>query len=888
MKQKLYFLLTILFTQFICLGQTGNALNFDGTNDQINLGNSLSAEIDPLNTITVEALVYPTSLTSYNGCIIGNYAYPTDNGQLQFLLRRDGNAYNFIINDGSGLKNVSAPGSVSLNTWTHVAGVWDGSTLKIYINGILQGTTTNVTGSSFVTLSNSFAVGFSYAGAPDEAFTGSIDEIRIWSTARTQTQIDSYKATELALPQTGLLRYYKFNQGVAGGTNSSVTSLTDSSGNSNNGTLTNFTLNGSTSNWIGNSPLTPATHLNFDGSNDFISCGTTNLPTGTSARTIEAWIKTSQTSGGQSIVNYGNQTIGNSRFGFLNVNGNLYFVGEGNDYNTNTLIADGNWHHIAATYEASTLKIYIDGVLNATVTKVLNTNNNIFNIGASCNPSPGENFQGSIDEVRIWNYARTIGQINGSKNCELQGNETGLVSYYNFNQGIDAANNTAITSLPDLTSNANNGTLNNFTLTGSTSNWLAGSPIASGSIVPSNATVTTPVTYNQGATATALTATTGANGTGLVWYTTATGGTGTTTAPTPSTATAGSTSYWVSSTNANGCESARTEIVVTVLIPATHLNFDGVNDYVQIPKTFNSDFTIEFWVKTTSTSSTGPQWYFGKSIVDNEVGGVTSDFGTALVGSKLAFGIGSPDVTIFSTSNINDGNWNHIAVSWKQSSGEMKLYVNGINESSGTGSTNQRTASNFIKLATNNYLGNYFNGDIDEVRIWNRALPIAEIQNNMNCELPSPSTQNGLVAYYQFNQGVNEATNTSVTSLTDTSGNANNGTLTNFALTGTTSNWLAGSPIVTGTNCAVLSTSNFEIANNIKMYPNPTSNFVTVEVNNLTNAKLQVLDITGKTLMNQALNTSSNNVDVQHLPSGMYLFKVSSNEGTSTGKIIKN
>jgi hypothetical protein len=61
-----------------------------------------------------------------------------------------------------------------------------------------------------------------------------------------------------------------------------------------------------------------------------------------------------------------------------------------------------------------------------------------------------------------------------------------------------------------------------------------------------------------------------------------------------------------------------------------------------------------------------------------------------------------------------------------------------------------------------------------------------------------------------------------------------------------------------------------------------------VEVYDLTNAKLQVVDITGKILMNQALNISSNTVDVTQLPTGMYFFKVTSNEGTTTNKIIKN
>ncbi|MDI9311361.1 MAG: hypothetical protein QM535_14210, partial [Limnohabitans sp.] len=76
---------------------------------------------------------------------------------------------------------------------------------------------------------------------------------------------------------------------------------------------------------------------------------------------------------------------------------------------------------------------------------------------------------------------------------------------------------------------------------------------------PPAPTVTTPVTYCQNATASALIAT----GTGLLWYTVATGGTGSTTAPTPSTATAGSVTYYVSQT-VSGCESLRAAIVVTV------------------------------------------------------------------------------------------------------------------------------------------------------------------------------------------------------------------------------------------------------------------------------------------------------------------------------------
>jgi glycosidase len=78
-------------------------------------------------------------------------------------------------------------------------------------------------------------------------------------------------------------------------------------------------------------------------------------------------------------------------------------------------------------------------------------------------------------------------------------------------------------------------------------------------VIPAAPTAASPVTYCQNATATALTAT----GSNLLWYAAATGGIGSTTAPTPSTTTIGSINYYVSQ-NANGCESPRTLITVTI------------------------------------------------------------------------------------------------------------------------------------------------------------------------------------------------------------------------------------------------------------------------------------------------------------------------------------
>ncbi len=81
--------------------------------------------------------------------------------------------------------------------------------------------------------------------------------------------------------------------------------------------------------------------------------------------------------------------------------------------------------------------------------------------------------------------------------------------------------------------------------------------------IPTAPTVTPSVSYFQCSTASSLTAT----GDNLKWYTVATGGTSDANAPTPSTSTVGTTSYWVSQTNANGCESERAKIDVIINIP---------------------------------------------------------------------------------------------------------------------------------------------------------------------------------------------------------------------------------------------------------------------------------------------------------------------------------
>ena len=85
--------------------------------------------------------------------------------------------------------------------------------------------------------------------------------------------------------------------------------------------------------------------------------------------------------------------------------------------------------------------------------------------------------KGSMDELRIWNDARTITEINDNMNKELSGTEAGLVGYYRFNEGSPNADNTALNSIEDLSLTANHGTPTNFAKSGTLSNWTIGSTI---------------------------------------------------------------------------------------------------------------------------------------------------------------------------------------------------------------------------------------------------------------------------------------------------------------------------------------------------------------------------------------------------------------------------
>jgi len=231
--------------------------------------------------------------------------------------------------------------------------------------------------------------------------------------------------------------------------------------------------------------------LGFDGIDDYVNLNSVSQSmVGSTSYTIEFWMSTdgSTISGNyKSLFAINDASPGDNKLlimiagqAFATPNRLLVYDDTGGsgsfEITSSTSINDGKCHHIAYVRNGNTGIAYLDGVLIGTHTanNVL-TSNNRYSLGQEWDlTNPSDFFKGMIDEVRIWSTSRTIGDIQNNMMNELTGNETGLIAYYNMNQGTPLGNNAGLTTVTDITAGGYNGTLVNFGLIGGTSNWVLG------------------------------------------------------------------------------------------------------------------------------------------------------------------------------------------------------------------------------------------------------------------------------------------------------------------------------------------------------------------------------------------------------------------------------
>ncbi|WP_274475831.1 LamG-like jellyroll fold domain-containing protein [Mangrovimonas aestuarii] len=596
MKKQLLSLKT-LFCALSFMGLSANAqngLNFDGTNDYVE---TTFPGIAGNGTRTVEAWV-KTEYTSSQRFILSMGQISLGAGA-RFSLKSTGSSSpKFRIEIGGG--GITGNTTLTSGTWHHVAVVYDNAATNqytLYVDGNPDASGSIGTALNTPSGVNNMHIGSNAADTPETQnhfFKGNIDEVRVWNVARTQAEIQASMNEEICESTSGLVAYYKLNEGTAGVDNTGITTATDLV-DGNDGTLSGFGLiSGNTSNWVtgkdgltafsidntvssddttltanqtgatyqwvdvdnANAPIADETNqtftpsasgnyaveitmggcvetsetiaftaqdpietgisLNFDGVDDYVSTPFAGV-LGSNDRTFEAWVyvpSTNAPTSNMAIVDYGINTSGGRNTFTVNAdNGRLAFVAGGTNgvmVSAENVVPTDTWTHVTFVLNSGVGSFYVNGVSVSLDTSNSNWSSNLSGVNT---PSGNENviigkrvigssdqnlFYGNIDEVRIWNVARTETELQADMNSELCASPAGLVAYYKLNEGTVDSDNAGVLIANDA-AGTNNGTLNGFALTtGSTSNWTNGAGLTAVAII--DATVSsddTTLTANQ-------------------------------------------------------------------------------------------------------------------------------------------------------------------------------------------------------------------------------------------------------------------------------------------------------------------------------------------------------------------------------------------------------
>ncbi len=495
-----------------------------------------------------------------------------------------------------------------------------------------------------------------------------------------------------------------------------------------------------------------------------------------STYTIEAWIYERDASN-NTIIDKGNYQYlfmghanGTTELGFYNTGVGAWKYSSGASLTTNT------WTHVAMTFNSATgdIKFYKNGSYLNTATGAANAtpDNGDVNVGRQspigclCNM-----MDGSMDELRVWNVVRTDAEIAADYNkmiTNAHSQWSNLKLYYRFDQGNAGSGNTTLPNeVIDYSDNDNIGTLQNFTKSGSTSNWISASndeaPILTTTLGSPGGSVADVYGYIYSAGETTVTTR------GFCYSTSnypttadltknATGSFSTGSYSLQLTDLTEGTRYYVRSyaINSKGTSYGETKSFVAKTGSGSAITFDG-NDYITVP---NSTST------TPGTALTFESWiYISSNLMGNIV--MKGDYGWGVIigadgcssGNKLNYWVnGGCGSSIASTGTIPLNQWTHIAVVVTTSpSQSLQFYINGMDAGSSTSGsiTINNGNNNPLFIGTQGYCYcNYFNGQMDEVRLWNAALTQTQVRDWMCKKVNYSHPQySNLGAYFRGDEG---------------------------------------------------------------------------------------------------------------------------------------
>lgn len=665
------------------------------------------------------------------------HIYMTNAGNLVFGVRAQ---------DGSS-RTIASGKSYNDNQWHMVTATMSAEGMALYVDGVRVARRTDTTqGETY--LGSWRLQGDNLDGWPSRPnsrnYVGAIDEVAVYPTALSQaTILAQYTASgrTSTVPQAPADAYgaavynddpdlyWRFNE-------STGTTAADSGRSLNDGTYRSGVTLGQSGAIPGNAAA------RFDGSNDVVySNGMFSNPT---VFSVEAWFNTTSTAGGK-IIGFGNAQNGESnnydRHVYMLNNGRVVFgvwTGQANTIETPVSFNDGQWHHVVASQSGNGMKLYIDGELQGTNPQTANQQyDGYWRVGGDSTWGGAQYFNGSIDEAAVYGYELTQGRVR---------------AHYQAGGGVVNQAPTA-----EFSSNADQrrvtfaGTGNDVDGSIAAYSWNFGDGSTSTEQNPTHVytangtyTVTLTVSDNKGAT-------------GEISHPVTV-----TAAPAPNDTYGSSVSadnpriYWrlgeSSGTTAVDVSGGKSDGTIVngptmgrpgaIDNPNTAMRFNNggaTEQYVTSNDSFvnPTTYSTEAWFKTT-TNSGGKIVGFGCSF--NSPSNCYDRHVYMQNDGKLVFGTYTGQMNTITTANsYNNGAWHHVVAT--QSSAGMKLYVDGAE----VGTNPQTSAEGYTghwHVGGDNTWGSetpWFDGDIDEVAIYNHELSAGRVQAHFQAAQPAPN-----------------------------------------------------------------------------------------------------------------------------------------------------
>jgi len=462
-------------------GKIGQAGNFDGVDDRVRVGDMDSA--DGTATLTVSAWVKPSTIDdSAHRSIISKTGGVSGSFTGWSLLRVNTEAYRFYIrNSTDGTVTATSDAVFRDTNWHHVVGVYDGSAVRVYVDGTEADSTPPSATSIIPAESKEVCIGDTGTSGGTcttlNPFPGLIDDVRIYSRALTAAEISalynsgvSKIAESKNLPagsslNSGLVGHWTFD-----GRDITNGRINDVSGNGNHGNASGI----ATSTFYRPGKIGQAG--NFDGVDDMVSINDGSSLDLTDQFTISLWgYQKSYIAGAGLVTKYhGSNELRSYMLYTANTNEiNVLLSSDGATREEDGSSGDcgfrvnNEWTHITVTYINSGINYYRNGALcNTDETAIASLHNSTEPVLIGREEGSGSLvfFNGLLDDVRIYNRALSAGEVlqlyalGGDKIAKTQssssgtGINAGLLGHWTFD-GKDVTNG----RINDVSGNGNHG-----------------------------------------------------------------------------------------------------------------------------------------------------------------------------------------------------------------------------------------------------------------------------------------------------------------------------------------------------------------------------------------------------------------------------------------------